>query len=175
MKIFLTGASGTGKTTVGKLLSNHYDLPLQPSISRTSPHKIGTTDHQKYISQKMFELAMSEDEDSVFDRSPLDIVGYDLAYGFPELSVSSLLNSVIWVQTKPLVIYFPVYWEPEDDGFRPTDEKTTTIVDLAIKSQLENSRMNYLTMPDVNPASRLTLAVDYINSMKENEIADLHV
>jgi hypothetical protein len=174
MKIFLTGASGTGKTTVGKLLSNHYDLPLQPSISRTSPFKIGTVEHQEYISNKIFELAMTG-PDSVFDRAPLDIVGYDLAYGFPELSVNSLLNAVAWAQTKPLVIYFPVYWEPEDDGFRPTDEKTTSIVDLSIKTQLEGSKINHLTMPDVNPASRLTLAVDYINSMKENEKADLHI
>lgn len=114
----------------------------------------------------MFDLAMNG-EDSVFDRSPLDIVGYDLAYGFPELSVGSLLNAVIWAQTKPIVIYFPVYWEPEDDGFRPTDEKTTNVVDISVKSQLVNSHLNFLTMPDVNPASRLTLAVDYINSIEE--------
>jgi hypothetical protein len=171
VNIYFTGASGTGKTTLANLLAPEYDMKVMPSISRSSPHPIGGTEHQQYISEKLFRLAM-QDQNAVFDRTPLDVVGYDLAYGFPELATQSTLYATVWKRTNPILIYFPVYWTPEDDGFRPTDEKTTTTVDLSIRVQLTG--LEYLTVENESPELRLKSVMEYIKS-REASNADLRV
>lgn len=171
VNIYFTGASGTGKTTLATMLAAEYGMKVMPSISRNSPYPIGSTEHQEYISEELFRRAM-EDQNAVFDRTPLDVVGYDLAYGFPELSLQSTLYATVWKRTSPILIYFPVYWQPEDDGFRPTDEKTTTTVDLTIRAQLAG--LEYLTMDNESPELRLKSAVEYINS-REAFNADLRI
>lgn len=172
MNIFLTGASGTGKTTTGRLLAEHYGLTLQPSLSRTSPHEIGSKKHQEYIAEKLFDLA-TKDRDSVFDRTPLDVVGYDLAYGYVSQAINSMTLATVWKnECKPTIIYFPVYWQPEDDGVRPVDKRTTTLVDVTIKTQLQD--VPHFVVDNESPEARLKSIANYIDNLRRND-ANLRV
>lgn len=163
MNIYMTGASGTGKTTTANMLSEHYNLPVYPSITRNSPWPMGSVDHQVYIRNIMYNLTQTQDN-TIFDRCPIDIIGYDVGYKMKREFQRSMSLADAWIREKPIILYFPYFWEPEDDGFRPTDETLARCVDGVISNYLWSREVEFLYMPNMSPRERLDLAVDYIDS-----------
>lgn len=159
----MCGASGTGKTTVAVMLSDHYHMPVYPSITRNSPWPMGSVEHQGYIRNKMHELTQTQDN-TIFDRSPIDIAGYDIGYKMGDQYLKSMALAEEWAKTEPILLYFPLFWSPEFDGFRPTDMSLAKSVDGVISNFLGFNEVEHCYMPNVSPEERFELAVEYIDS-----------
>lgn len=155
--VFLTGASGTGKTTVAKLLSEKLNLVHPPSVSRSCPHPISTNQAQTWIGAKTFEQAMSI-EGSVMDRTPMDCSGYNSAFGLHNQQADD--NRVkLFAATNPFVVYFPIYWPAEDDGFRPVSPSLNRIVDNYIVYLLKINDIKYMTVQNEPATDRTELII----------------
>ena len=134
MRVFLTGASGTGKTSVGKILADRLNLDHMPSVSRQSPFKHGSVNAQRWIQQELVEVA---NDAGVHDRTLIDVYGYNQAYGQTLLNGHLLESVAAWASTDPIVIYFPILFNAVEDGVRPTDKDFNITVDASIKTALD--------------------------------------
>jgi hypothetical protein len=161
VNIYLTGASGTGKTTVAKILKDKLNLNHLDSISRSCPYPINTNKAQRYISEKTYEQAMNV-KNSVMDRTPFDCAAYCSGFGLAGLEQDNL-RAKNFGATKPFVVLFPIFWPAKDDGFRPTSSTLNSVVDSYIVYLLNTNKINYITVKDNEPESR----AEYIKSKWE--------
>lgn len=165
--IYFTGAGGTGKTTLRDLLAPKLGLKTVESVSRSSPFMPGTAEHQDYVSGRIYDDAVEKDG-YLLDRTPFDVVAYDYAYDVGNKARDRWLANFFVTKKRPLVFYFPIYWQAEEDGFRPTDQKLLDAVDETIKIQLDFFRLDYYTVPNETPERRLELALEFLEKRKQN-------
>lgn len=151
--IHLTGASGTGKTTVGNALERQLKMKHPESVSRSCPFPITTQKAQNYISLKTFEQGISS-TGSVIDRTILDCAAYNTAFKLSGLEID-LDRVKLFAATDPFVIYFPIYWPAEDDGFRPVSPALNRVVDNYIVYLLNTNHIKYITVWDEPVESRV--------------------
>lgn len=170
MSIFLTGASGTGKTTLGKLIADELGFYQSPSVSRLNPHPMGTKAFQEWTSNMIYNQSMMLTK-RVFDRTPFDVVAYDRVFNTGNI-ILDRMRTKYFADTKPIVLYFPVYWPAEDDGFRPTD--VSGPVDECIKEQLDFFNIDYYTVLNESPELRLSHCREFIQE-RLHENADLQL
>jgi len=102
MKIFISGVSGTGKTTLAKYISQRYRIPFIEGSSKVLWAKHGITKHSDIIAHSTedpkwgldFQTALLNYrgksiegfDDFVTDRSPLDSMVYFLLQNAPHLT-----------------------------------------------------------------------------------------
>ena len=159
--IFLVGSSGTGKSTTARILGKKLDLKVVDNISRGSPHRMGTVEHQQYISKAVFDL--TKVDNIISCRSPFDILAYTVAFVVDNLPMDSL-HSFIFGSSNPTVIYFP-YGFPdtiEDDGFRPTSPVLNRQVDSEIKKQLSYYKVEYYEVKKESANARANSIIRYL-------------
>ena len=137
-RIQISGASGTGKTTIAKRISQQFDLPYRESINRRIQEEWGVNHKTQadmqpgalWSMQKVLSAAQLENLNApgpyVSDRSVLD--GFVYA-----LQVSGGLIDEEWLQTQIfqivaalagidllVVVPWPAPFEVPEDGFRRT-------------------------------------------------------
>jgi len=118
MKIAFTGASGTGKTTLAKYVSETFDLPLNPVGCRSTLKEMGFADipameaagsrarFQERLSTRKF-IWESDRTDFVTDRSGFD----DLAYAMLECPLD-IQHDQIWRARRMLEDVDLIFWCP---------------------------------------------------------------
>jgi len=113
MKIFITGASGTGKTTLGKAISKEYKIPFITSSAKEIWPKFGFKDHldahvkstadtligeryQYEVMKERYKL-MIKHKDIITDRSPVDNLAYLLlqtGHAIPQCDLESFIETI---------------------------------------------------------------------------------
>jgi nicotinamide riboside kinase len=143
LRIAITGAQGTGKTTLAERLSGELGLPLIPESSREVARRLGIA-HLSQLSVDgfaRFEKLCLESQLSherrhaafVSDRCTLDGAVYWLKWlgqvrppeeteGFISMARENMANY-------DHVFYLPVEFSPQGDGFRSTDRRYQREVD----------------------------------------------
>jgi|SRR6478752_10150367 len=170
MNIYITGASGTGKTTLATELSRKLDLPVATSVARTSPYKMGTWDNQKYISDAVNNQCHALDE-HIVTRTPLDVLAFTTVWRYD--THEDRMRSAEFVTKRPVILYCPSYWAPEDDGFRPTDIEDHYCVDRVIREFLEYSGADFYTVLNEPVKQRSENAIKFIRRVKQNATVHL--
>lgn len=161
MTIWFTGSSGTGKSTTAKLLGEKTGINVVDNISRSSPHKMGTVEHQAYISKKVFDL---NGRLIISPRSPFDVLAYSVVYEVPNLAMDSL-HSFIFASSKPVLFYFPYGQFPiVDDNFRPTSPVLNRQVDEEIRKQLRYYGVEYYEVKKESANSRANSIIQYMEA-----------
>lgn len=120
MNIYMTGASGTGKTSLAKELCVRLGMNEAPSVARTSPYKMGSQIFQDYVMHCVDYQCLTAKQ-SVVTRTPIDVLAYSMVHKLAQIAPFNAAER--FISTKPILLYLPKYWEPEDDGFRPTDNQ----------------------------------------------------
>lgn len=160
MRIILTGASSTGKTTILNILKEkNPELQIITEVVRelhaegVQINELGNEEGQQKIFDKYIDL-LFQDKDYVSDRGLTDVYAYSTwHYNRGELSLDELAremgeienfknmykNDIVWV-------YFPIEFQTEDDGVRSTNEEYRAYIDSAIRQTLEDIDVDYLTV-----------------------------
>ena len=155
--IYFTGSSGTGKTTQSLLVSSVLKMPIVDGISRNSPFLMGTSEHQQYVSRRVYRKCINMN--AVHCRTPIDVAAYTKING-----VDSPLDDQHcseFAKTNPVVVYFPMLDHIEDDGFRPTDYEFNFKVDYLVKKYLDYYGIEYLSLSSDNPDDRANEITTY--------------
>lgn len=136
MKIGLIGAECTGKTTLGRMLAAELQLPLIGELVRdiVARHGYERVEQMPDVvkAQRLYLTAQVEKQidmsniSYISDRTPLDNSAYMLLYAAPKMMQQAiddfLYEATFHTQTYDLLLYFPIAWKTENDGFRHTDE-----------------------------------------------------
>lgn len=168
-KILLTGAQGTGKTTLLKALSvepefdnwKFYTEVVRKMVEEEgiSINKDGDSDSQKKIFDKYVGI-MEEmmQHPSVSDRCIIDVNAYT-SYLFDNtdpkdpdynnLGEEDFKEKRQIVKRKyefPLLVYLPISFKLQGDGVRSEDEEYQKEIDRKIKQIIDNYGIPYITV-----------------------------
>lgn len=158
MKIILTGAHGTGKTTI----LNHYKgkMPVITEVVRNlikqgvKINEMGDEEGQHIIFNTHIKN-LSEAPEYISDRGPTDAIAYS-AYHYEmqegKVSLKELKYEIDelgkFIKNNPDIIwcYFPIEFPVVDDGVRSTEEEFRKYIDESIKEVLDVFVVNYYTI-----------------------------
>lgn len=142
MRVFFTGAQGTGKSTlVRKVNSEFVTLKMFDSMSRVFMRKKEdqkTDDFQKQISLYCLNLYVNED-DFVSSRSYFDSIAYPQYGGYKNiLDMVSIYEDMLF-EDDCIYFYAPIEFKISSGGneLRLTDEKYQEDIDLLIRKEIE--------------------------------------
>lgn len=156
-RIILTGAQGTGKTTLMNALANDGIKTLsiareQAIASGWSPEKGSSEDYQKALFKTLLK-AVSSKKSYISDRG-LSCVA---AYTSGAVIEGSIPKKVADDQIKKLakfhadnpdvlVVYVPIEFSIEEDGIRDANDAVQAKIDFLIKTILDTANVNYITV-----------------------------
>ena len=154
MKIILTGAQGTGKTTILERFVGK--LPVITEVVRNLSkqgvkiNELGDEEGQHKIFNTYIELLQSPEY--ISDRCLTDVYAYSL-YHFDQgkLSLDELAFEAgelekLAAQKDILICYFPIEFGVVDDGVRSTNENYRQFIDTAIRDTLDSFGFNYIVV-----------------------------
>ena len=178
--IILTGAQGTGKTTILKLFSQahpEYNTITEIVRNLAKTDKINVNEHGDITSQrKIFDLycTLLDQEEFISDRGLTDVMSYTdwtadekmddadgMAMDFEFIREEKILRNYNNTHDV-LYVYFPIEFSVEDDGFRSTSESFRKSIDKRIKHILEKNKIEYITVHGT-PEERLKQIEEAIN------------
>ena len=151
IKVILTGAQGTGKTSVmNKLPQELKDIGIREVIRNMTKedHSIQINEHGNEWSQNRFFFEylylFAKYPEYISDRGLIDVCGYtkwlaELGKVSWETYEKQLLVLKDWCLRHPDVVYvyFPICFPVVDDGYRDTNEENRKAVDRCIREVIE--------------------------------------
>jgi predicted ATPase len=169
MKIVLTGAQGTGKTSVLNAVFNDSDIDTS-QITKISEvirdlakndisvkyNENGTEESQKLFFDT-YEDLFNKNNNYISDRGLIDVIAYTkwlLEHNKVSKEFYKSLYSrwiVFCNRAKNLGIvylYVPIQFDAEQDGFRSTDKEYREYLDKTIYYLLEDAKVTYYIFGD---------------------------
>ena len=178
--IILTGAQGTGKTTVLKLFSQahpEYSTITEVVRNLAKTDKVSVNENGNIESQrKIFGTYCNllSQNGFISDRGLTDVMSYTdwvadekmddadgMAMGFEFVREEKILRDYNNTHDV-LYVYFPIEFSVEDDGFRSTSESFRKSIDKRIKHILEKNKIKYITVHGT-PKERLKQIEDALS------------
>lgn len=158
-RIVLTGAQGTGKTTIMNEIKSKYGLKTL-SIARKFASmfnwpniECSLEDYQKALFSDMHKELSLKREGYVSDRGLTDVAAYTFSEVLngnitKKFADNQYLKLQQFHQKNPdiIVAYFPIEFEIEDDGVRNIDKANQEQIDFLIKNILDTAGVNYITV-----------------------------
>ena len=155
MKIAITGAMCTGKTTLVAELSKIYGLPIIPEVARlalAAGFKLDQGDDvrpQMWIALKQLLLEKSVGDNWVADRCLIDVLAYSTVLLGEQNETTKIIRDVAteYVPSYDYIIYLPcAQFSIEDDGVRLVDEDEQRRLDSAILAAAQQLNLTMHTV-----------------------------
>lgn len=155
-RIILTGAQGTGKTTLMNALAADGTKTL--SIARETANRLGydpsVGSSEEYQKQLFADLkkALSGKKNYISDRGLSCVAAYTFDGVLSEritkeIADNQYVETYQFHQDNPdaLVVYLPIEFAIEDDGVRSTSVEDQEKIDFLIKNILDTAGIKYIT------------------------------
>lgn len=162
MNIYLTGASGTGKSTLANGLAIELGMEVAPSVARTSPYEMGSAENQSYVGSKVWHQIKTSDN-SIVTRTPLDVLAFSSIWGHD--TYMDRYRSAEFCSQGNIILFCPLYWQPEDDGFRPTNMAELKRVNNIIHDFLECTAAEYYVVRNEPVDYRIQSVIQYLDTV----------
>ena len=162
MNIYLTGASGTGKTTLANALAGEVNMTVAPSVARTSPYQMGSAENQNYVGSKVWQQCKTS-TNSIVTRTPLDVLAFSSVWGHD--TYMDRFRSAEFCNDGNVILFCPLYWQPQEDGFRPTDMAELKRVNNTIRDFLECTGAEYYNVLDEPVDYRVQSVIQYLDTV----------
>ena len=169
MKIILTGAQGTGKTTVLDAVFSDSDIDtsqitkisevirdLAKNDKSVKYNENGTEESQKLFFD-VYESIFNTTSNYISDRGLIDVVAYTkwlLEHNKVSMEFYQSLYSR-WIEFcnnsvnySIVYLYVPIQFDVTDDGFRSIDKEYREYIDKTIYELLESSKVTYYIFGD---------------------------
>ncbi len=162
LKIGITGSQGTGKSTLAKRLAEELDLNIVTEQARKSAKVLGlkklpNPKESPALSRAFQKLCLQyqlEEEGKynsfVSDRTTIDNALYYLVnnsvYSSPKENMDYYRRCLENAQTYNLVVYVPIEFPLEGDGFRNEDAEVQAEHDFLVRCLLKEIRPDFITV-----------------------------
>lgn len=156
-RIILTGAQGTGKTTLMNELSKDGTRTLsvarQFATDNNWSAENGTNEEYQKNLFKTLKKELSSKKNYISDRGLTCVAAYTFEKAVSgeiakEVADSQYIDIVKFANDNPdaLLAYVPVEFDIEDDGVRNVDKDHQAAIDFLIRNILETSGIKYITV-----------------------------
>lgn len=178
LRIAFCGASGTGKSTLAKWVSETYRVPMNPVGSRLIAREMGF--HSPYDVDKAGKRAAFQrrlqlkkvvwemDHDIfVTDRTTLDDFCYMALHEVRAIDDEFLGRAFAHLNRYTHIVYCPldVFCDPAGDPNRVQDRAYHRVFDMMIQGALKDAnveRFNFITIADQDLAKRKQQIADFL-------------
>lgn len=155
-RIILTGAQGTGKTTLmnalasdgTRTISHIRKFAAEKNIDISTASEAGQKEFFKSLKKEL-----SSKKNYVSDRGLTCVAAYTfdktVAGEITKKTADKQYMDIVKFHTENpdiLLVYVPIEFEIEDDGVRTTNKEHQATIDFLIKNILETSGINYITV-----------------------------
>jgi len=152
LRVAFAGASGTGKTTLARWVSERFGLPINPVGSRSvaaamgfaSPYDVDQAGRRaefqaRLLREKRAWEELHSEKGFVSDRTTLDNLTYTMLHDVRSIDAATLASAVVGARHYTHVVYCPmdVVWKPGGDPARVPDETYHRLYDVVLKALLE--------------------------------------
>lgn len=157
VKILFTGAQGTGKTSVMETLPDL--LPKLKGITRTCIKEKNLTINKESndVSQcaifDAYERQLIADNSFISERSLIDVVAFTEYQCLHKKCSAKVFHEqvkklVLFIKENPTAVhvYFPIEFDPVEDGTRSTDKDYQRAIDDLIFATLIDCGANFITV-----------------------------
>lgn len=175
LKIILTGAHGTGKTSVLRYFEE-LGCPVLSEVvrklaERGTPINENGTCTTQHLVFNTYKRLLEVPGSIISDRGLTDVLAYTMTAA--ELHADPELKDLVAHQQRTLresnavnnylYIYFPIQFGIENDGVRSTDDTYQKAVDRNLKHILDHVVGKYETIPpDLTPEERAKYIIDLV-------------
>ena len=157
VKILFTGAQGTGKTSVMEALPDL--LPKLKGITRTciKEKNLAINEESNDVSQcaifDAYERQLTADNSFISERSLVDVVSFTTHQYYQHKCSGKVLTDQLnrlfdFIKQNPnaIHVYFPIEFDPVEDGTRSTDKEYQHSIDKIIYDTLKGCGANFITV-----------------------------
>lgn len=185
MRIGMTGAGGTGKTTVLNILTERYpDIPVLPSPIRSVYARWGINEEDQEKMSFEEKLKLQEDiyqtrfatEDEyghsfISDRTVLDHFCYQQIRCYAAMTQEMLDQKRKQIKQNmkkyDLICYFPITFTPQGDDIRYGNPVYQNMIDNFIFGEINKLGLSVLTVKAGSPEDRADYIAKFIDAISD--------
>lgn len=173
--ITFLGASCVGKTSVFELLKKDRSFDRFDKIDSITRQLVKegsifpsftSVQNQKLIFDKYAELLSIDCY--VSDRSIIDVHTFTKTIPASIQRDAELKRQLDFINVSeyflPIIFYFPIYWDVENDGERMADAERRKCWDVEIRKFLIERKLPYEVIPNDTPFNRLKFIKSVLNT-----------
>lgn len=157
MKYLLTGAQGTGKTSIMDALPSSYNKIQCVTRKCITENNLRFNNDSDNHSQKCifdaYERQLTSLDNYIAERSLIDVYAYTLhqvknGKCSPTLAETQLSHIQKFIHNNPDAVYFyvPIEFEIQQDGIRSIDKQFQQEIDKQIRSTLIHEGCHFFTV-----------------------------
>lgn len=169
MRIAIIGSHGTGKTTLGQLLSQRLRFNFIPDVAREAHQKKFTINErtppetQFWILSKQLELERNTEQPWICEKCLLDNLVY-AAFSIKDQEIHRVLEKIIFANANyDLIFYLPIEFPLVADGLRSLDPKFQKAIDREYRRLLKENKIKVVRLKG-SVDERFHKALGYIHS-----------